>query len=51
MAAETPDPGWADREILSEPFTWDAHGYPVIASTSPVYEPDAVQMFGTSVPT
>jgi len=26
------DPGWADREIVAEPFSWDAHGYPVIAS-------------------
>jgi GH43 family beta-xylosidase len=26
------DPGWADREIVAEPFTWDAAGYPVIAS-------------------
>ncbi len=26
------DPGWADREIRAEPFTWDAHGYPFIAS-------------------
>jgi GH43 family beta-xylosidase len=26
------DPGWADREIVAEPFSWDAGGYPVIAS-------------------
>jgi GH43 family beta-xylosidase len=26
------DPGWADREIVVEPFSWDVHGYPVIAS-------------------
>jgi GH43 family beta-xylosidase len=26
------DPGWADREIVAEPFGWDVHGYPVIAS-------------------
>jgi GH43 family beta-xylosidase len=26
------DPGWADREIVCEPFSWDADGYPVIAS-------------------
>ena len=62
------DPGWADREIRSEPFTWDAHGYPLIASqrnpadlqlvgpkpseaASPTYEPGAIPMFGTRVPT
>lgn len=26
------DPGWADREIRAEPFTWGAHGYPLVAS-------------------
>jgi GH43 family beta-xylosidase len=26
------DPGWADREIIAEPFTWDADGYPRVAS-------------------
>ncbi|HVW34684.1 MAG TPA: glycoside hydrolase family 43 protein [Acidimicrobiia bacterium] len=26
------DPGWADREIRVEPFTWDADGYPVLES-------------------
>ena len=26
----SPDPGWADREIRCEPFTWDHEGYPVI---------------------
>jgi GH43 family beta-xylosidase len=25
------DPGWEDREIVVEPFTWDPDGYPVIA--------------------
>jgi hypothetical protein len=45
------DPGWADREILVEPFTWDAHGYPQIASQRTTHEPAAVQMFGASVPT
>jgi GH43 family beta-xylosidase len=61
------DPGWADREIRSEPFSWDASGYPHIASqrnpvdlqlgpesseaASPTYDPGAVQMFGTRVPT
>ena len=60
------DPGWADREIVAEPYTWDAHGYPLIASqrnaadfqpgpdpegASPTYDPGAVQMFGTRVPT
>ena len=61
------DPGWADREIRCEPFTWDAGGYPRLASqrnpadmqlgpesteaASPTYDPGAVQMFGTRVPT
>jgi GH43 family beta-xylosidase len=60
------DPGWADREIRAEPFTWDANGYPLIASqrniavlqlgpespesASPAYEPGGVQMFGTRIP-
>ena len=26
------DPGWADREIRSAPFAWDADGYPVVGS-------------------
>jgi GH43 family beta-xylosidase len=26
------DPGWADREIVVEPFSWDGDGYPVLAS-------------------
>jgi GH43 family beta-xylosidase len=26
------DPGWADREVIAEPFTWDADGYPRVAS-------------------
>jgi GH43 family beta-xylosidase len=59
------DPGWGDREIRSEQFTFDARGYPVLASqrnpadmqlgveeaASPTYEPGAIQMFGTRVPT
>jgi GH43 family beta-xylosidase len=43
------DPGWADREVLSEPFTWDANGYPLIAS-QPAYELSSVQMFGAQIP-
>jgi GH43 family beta-xylosidase len=45
------DPGWADREIVAEPFTWDTDGYPVIASQRRTPEVEAVQMFGTRVPT
>jgi GH43 family beta-xylosidase len=60
------DPGWADREIRAEAFSFDACGYPVIASqrkaadlqfgpespaaASPAYEPGGVQMFGTRMP-
>lgn len=30
------DPGWADREILSTPFAWDAFGFPLLqAGTAP----------------
>jgi len=28
------DPGWADREILWTPFSWDPDGYPVVNSGS-----------------
>ena len=26
------EPGWADREIVVKPLTWDPDGYPVIDS-------------------
>jgi GH43 family beta-xylosidase len=29
------DPGWADREIRSVPFVWDASGFPVVRSSDP----------------
>jgi hypothetical protein len=29
------DPGWADREIHCEPFTWDARGYPLVSDRNP----------------
>ena len=28
-----PEPGWADREIRSIPFGWDAEGYPVVGQS------------------
>jgi GH43 family beta-xylosidase len=27
----TTEPGWCDREIVSEPLVWDSDGYPVLA--------------------
>jgi GH43 family beta-xylosidase len=30
----SPEPGWADREIRSQRFIWDADGYPVFARTA-----------------
>jgi GH43 family beta-xylosidase len=52
----SPDPGWADREIRCEPFTWDPDGYPVIASRQNAPDlqlvgMEPVQMFGTPLPT
>jgi hypothetical protein len=32
----TDEPGWADREIRSTPFSWDAGGFPVVG---PAYTP------------
>ena len=29
------DPGWADREILHAPLTWDADGFPVVRAAAP----------------
>ncbi len=45
------DLGWGDREIRSEPYTWDEEGYLVIASQRKVGDRQmAVQMFGATVP-
>ena len=35
----TAEPGWSDREIRSEPLSWDDAGYPVIGRSRPAPTP------------